>query len=636
MKSPFYYGLTTGCLVFAIPILAGVAQAATPTAQQALKLVPVQRAIDYDRPSPEEAAKCTITPQKTDGRVGWIVESPDGVTLRRFVDTNGDNLVDQWSYYKDGLEIYRDMDSNFNGKADQYRWFHTAGSRWGLDQNEDGVIDTWKSISAEEVTAEVVAALAERDAARFSRVALSEADLRPLGTGPAKSKALTQKIAQLAAKFEKTALQQQGINQTTKWIQFSGNQPGIVPTGTDGSTKDLRVYENAIAIVQTEGKHVQVQIGTLVEAGSGWRVIDVPQPVSETQTDVAASGFFFQGAAAGRKGSTATGASEEIQKLLTDLEKLDAAGGKTGTPAEQAQYNAQRADLLEQIAQKVDDPKDRGLWLRQLADTVSAAIQAGAYPDGAKRLEALSERLRKSDEDKDVAAHVKYLQLTAEYGLSLQAKNADFAKIQGEWLKKLEQFVGDFPKCPDAAEAMLQIAIAQEFSGQETEAKKWYGRISQEFPESPAGRKSAGAQRRLDSVGKELPLAGKSATGDAIDVAKLRGRVVLVQFWATWCEPCKADMASLKEALEKYGRSGFSVVGVNLDNNAQEMAQYVQENRLSWPQIYEAGGLDSRPANELGILTLPTMILIGPDGKVVNRNIHVAELDKELRQLIRR
>ena len=71
--------------------------------------------------------------------------------LRRFVDTNDDNVVDQWSYYKDGLEVYRDIDSTFNGKADQYRWFNTGGSRWAIDANEDGVIDSWKSISAEEV-----------------------------------------------------------------------------------------------------------------------------------------------------------------------------------------------------------------------------------------------------------------------------------------------------------------------------------------------------------------------------------------------------------------------------------------------------------------------------------------------------
>ena len=54
-------------------------------------------------------------------------------------------------------------------------------------------------------------------------------------------------------------------------VQFSGNKPGVVPAGTDGSTKDLRVYENVVAIVETAGKHGQVQIGTLVQVGDCWR-----------------------------------------------------------------------------------------------------------------------------------------------------------------------------------------------------------------------------------------------------------------------------------------------------------------------------------------------------------------------------
>ena len=139
---------------------AAMASAATPTVEQALNLTPVQAGVDCDRPSPQDIPKCKITAKKINGQVGWIVEGPNGAILRKFVDTNGDNVVDQWSYYKDGVEVYRDIDSNFNGKADQHRWFNTAGTRWGLDPKEDGTIESWKTISAEEVTAEVVAALA--------------------------------------------------------------------------------------------------------------------------------------------------------------------------------------------------------------------------------------------------------------------------------------------------------------------------------------------------------------------------------------------------------------------------------------------------------------------------------------------
>jgi hypothetical protein len=107
-----------------------MASAATTTVEQALNLMPVQPGVDYDRPGPQDIPKCKILAKKINGQVGWIVEGPDGTILRKFVDTNGDNVVDQWSYYKDGVEVYRDIDSNFNGKADQHRWFNTGGTRW--------------------------------------------------------------------------------------------------------------------------------------------------------------------------------------------------------------------------------------------------------------------------------------------------------------------------------------------------------------------------------------------------------------------------------------------------------------------------------------------------------------------------
>ena len=109
---------------------------------------------------------------------------------------------------------------------------------------------------------------------------------------------------------------------------------------------------------------------------------------------------------------------------------------------------------------------------------------------------------------------------------------------------------------------------------------------------------------------------------------------MLIQYWATWSAPAKTDMATLKELWNKYGRS-FAVIGVNLDGNVEDLKAYLAENPLPWQQIHEKGGMDSRPANALGILTVPTMILVDKNGKVVNRNVSTVELESELKRLIR-
>ena len=397
------------------------------------------------------------------------------------------------------------------------------------------------------------------------------------------------------------------------------HRPGTVPAEANGPSRDLRVYENVFAVVQMGDKSGQVQIGTLIQVGDVWRLIEAPS-VAEGQADASSSSFFFQPAAAGRPAAAAT-LNEDSPRLLVELEKLD-------------QFDPRRPDLLEQIAKLAKTPEERTLWYRQLADTISAAVQSGKSPDGDKRLESLFHRLGKSDKDAALAAYVRFRQLTAQYALSLQAPKADFNKIQSEWLKTLEQYIADYPASPDAAEAMLQLGIAREFAGQEEDAKRWYGRVAKDFAQCPAAKKAAGAITRLDSVGKTIELSGKGVDGGEIDLAKYRGKAVLIQYWATWCGPSRADMAVLKELSAKYD-SSFTVLGVSLDAKAKELNGFLAENRLPWPQIFEEGGLDSRPANLLGILTLPTMILVDQQGRVVNRNIQTADIEGELKKLIR-
>lgn len=614
------------------------ARAATPTAEQALTLKPVQADVDYDQPTAEEAKQCTIKAEKEGQQTGWVVRDPSGRILRRFVDTDGDNVVDQWCYYKDGIEIYRDFDTNGNGKADQCRWVNTGGMRWGIDANGNGQIDHWKQISAEEVSAELIAALANRDAARFKRLLLTPEEIKSLGLSPAREKDLSEKVAAAPSVFAKSAAEIKAIGKDTQWMHFGATRPGAVPAGTDGSTKDVLVYENVVVVVETGGQHDQLQLGTLIKAGDNWRLVDLPRPVEEGDNSLAGGGLFFQAsmqqpANVPQPGTDA--ATERLQELLTQLETVDADLNKATSPAALAQAHAKRADVIEKIAEEAS-AEDRQQWLRQLADIISAATQLGEYPDGVDRLKQLSDKLEKQGGNEDLVAYFKFRYLQADYGLSLQSPQADFAKIQTRWLENLEQYVKQHPDSPDAAEAMLQLGIAEEYAGQEDKAKAWYGQIAKSFPGTPVAAKAAGAGRRLDSVGKVISLKGPTTDGKAVDLSKYRGRVVLIHYWATWSDLCKGEIETLKQLQAKYGKAGLSLVGVSVDNNPQELKVFLDKNRLPWPQVFEPGGLDgSRLANELGILTLPTMILVDKDGKVVNRSIHISQVEDELKRLLR-
>ena len=120
-----------------------------------------------------------------------------------------------------------------------------------------------------------------------------------------------------------------------------------------------------------------------------------------------------------------------------------------------------------------------------------------------------------------------------------------------------------------------------------------------------------------------------------VDYSTFNGKPLLVDTFATWCEPCKADLKTIKALQAKYARQGFAPIGINVDGEAQMLKSFLRTNSLSWPQLYASGGLDSHLANELGILTLPTMLLIDKSGRVVRRNVHSAELKAEIERLLK-
>ena len=640
IRTSCYHVLFVAACGLATAVIGETALASKPAPSEALKLTPVQQDVDYDRPAAGEVDKCVVEVETVGGISGWVVKTQAGQVLRRFLDTNGDNKVDQWCYYKDGIETYRDIDANFNNKADQYRWLGTAGTRWGLDQNEDQRIDSWKVLSAEEATAEIVAALRDKDAARFRCLLISPSELKSLGLSEAQLKELSDKIAAAAAAFADVASRQKLVTAKSEWLHFGASRPGVVPAGTAGSERDLTVYDNVTTVIETDGKHGQLVIGTMVKVGDTWRVFDLPKNLASDQTAAASVGYFFQAAINARsdvgEGVPGSAINPEMQKLIGTLEKLDKSIAAAPTPREQSRLNDQRADLFEQIIKLAESAEDRNLWIRQAAETISSAVQAGTYPDGIKRLSSLTAQVSRLPNSADLVAHIKFRQMLAAYNLSLQAADADFEKINAKWMKDLEEFVKDHDNSSEAAEAMLQLAIGNEFTGKDKEAIAWFSRITTEFPQSDLAPKAAGAKRRLESVGKAIDLKAKTLDGRAFDLAAAKGKIVLVHYWATWCEPCKQDMETIRTLQAKYGKDGLVPVGVNLDSTPAEATAYLRgNNALPWTQLYEAGGLEGRLAVEMGILTLPTMILVGRDGKVVNRNIHAGELDAELKKLLR-
>lgn len=623
----------THAFLIAASCIAGTVQAAPPSPKAALALKPVQEDVQYERVPAESVEGCEVRDLAVEGWSGWEVVAPDGSLLRRFADTNGDKKVDLWCYYNFGVEVYRDVDENFNGKADQYRWMGTGGIRWGLDDDEDGRIDRWKQISAEEVSAEVVAALRDQDVDRFSRLLISTSELESLGLGDDKREQLAAKADRAAQDFKSLAERQKSIGSDARWVQFAAAAPGLVPSGTDGSTQDVIVYENAVAMFEQEQQSGQLMVGTMIRVENAWRLVELPS-VGEGETVAQTTGnFFTPGGNSMASAASAATISRETQQLVSELETIDNQLAAAQKPSEVAMLHQRRADVIQKLIGNSENAMERDTWVRQLVDMLSVAAQTGAYPDATKRLKSIARDFAASDPE--LQSYADFQSISTEYVVR-QTPDADFAEVQKWYLDALGSFVDRYPNTPEAAQAWMQLALSKEFEDKEKEALAFYKRVASSFQGTDAGEKAAGAVRRLESVGQTLDLNGQTIDGKSFRLAALRGKPVVIHYWATWCEPCKQDMKLLRRLQAAYQKAGLQLVGINVDVTKQQAEQYLNENRLPWTQLFEPGGLESSSlAKVLGVQTLPTMLLIDANGKVVRHNVRAAELDEQIAQMLR-
>ncbi|MDF1742819.1 MAG: redoxin domain-containing protein [Gimesia sp.] len=610
-----------------------------PSVELALTFQPIQKDIEIEIPEKAEYSRCKVEVEQNKKSSGWIVYGPNGQVLRRFVDTNGDNVVDQWRYFNRGLEVYRDIDTNFNNKVDGSRWMNLAGTRWGIDRDEDGTIDEWKMISAEEVTRVAIAALAKNDTNAFKTLMITEKELTDSGIKNPYADKIRESVKGATKEIPIMLTKTKMLTPETVWVRFDGSMPGLIPADDVKTDKDLHVFENVMAIVDTKGKSGLIQFGELIRVGNSWRLTQVPLPIEGESMQVTEGGILMQPVAGNSTLPTnsTVGLSKQMQGLLDELQKLDQ---NSPTPDKGAQaiskYNTERVVIIEKLIAAAKNDDDRAQWTRQMVDGLAAAVQTVGYKDGLKQLQAIRDQVQKSSQDQDLVAYVTYRTLLADYSSQLQSTQSEKLRdVQTWWLKQLEDFIKKYPNSDDSAEAMLQLAVTQEFSGKVAESKKWYTKLVENHGKSEAGTRGAGALRRMNLAGKNLELTGSSLAGGSIDAKQYRGKALLVIFWSSWCKPCTEDLPQIQEIYSKYHSQGFDVLGINLDATADLAETYIKQHKIAWSHIHEEGGLESAPARDFGVISLPTMFLVDKSGKVVNRSATVSDLKKALPDLLK-
>jgi len=137
-------------------------------------------------------------------------------------------------------------------------------------------------------------------------------------------------------------------------------------------------------------------------------------------------------------------------------------------------------------------------------------------------------------------------------------------------------------------------------------------------------------------VGDALPdIALKDTSGNELKLSSLRGKYVLVDFWASWCGPCRMENPNVVETFNKYKDKGFTVYGVSLDSDKSRWIKAIKADGLSWSHVSELKGWSSAVCQQFSVFSIPSNFLIDPQGKIVGMNLRGEDLQSTLASLVK-
>ncbi|HLH54277.1 MAG TPA: TlpA disulfide reductase family protein [Verrucomicrobiae bacterium] len=165
--------------------------------------------------------------------------------------------------------------------------------------------------------------------------------------------------------------------------------------------------------------------------------------------------------------------------------------------------------------------------------------------------------------------------------------------------------------------------------------------LKQDYPDTKAGKnadaileniKSQEAAKKIQRAlveGATFPdFDEKDIDGKPLSVAGYKGKVVLLDFWATWCGPCVLELPNVVKAYEKHHDQGFEIIGVSLDQDEERLKSFIKQKNVTWRQYFDGKGWSNKLAQKYGIQSIPATFLLNGEGKIIGRDLRGEALEE--------
>lgn len=202
---------------------------------------------------------------------------------------------------------------------------------------------------------------------------------------------------------------------------------------------------------------------------------------------------------------------------------------------------------------------------------------------------------------------------------------------------------GKFPKDP-SEQGMAWMALANAYLGEDDfdgAASALSKAVAIEGIDPKMKESASGMLARLETM-KKLKIGAEVIDFKATDIAgkpispsDYRGKVVLIDFWATWCAPCRAEMPNVKKIYSDYHARGFDIIGVSMDNNRQALDSYLKEQDMKWRQIFDGKGWQAEIGQLYAVSSIPATFLLDKKGKIRYKNLRGSELTEAVEKLLK-